>query len=61
MPRLDPFRALHPDLDPYATAGVRSAIRIPPADPLLLSYRSGFWGIVQRSPGEVARTAADSS
>jgi GT2 family glycosyltransferase len=45
MPRLDPFRALHPTLDPYATVGTD----FDPAsdeDPNLYSYRSGFWGIV---------------
>ncbi len=46
MPRLDPFRMLHPDIDPYASEGLD---RDPgsPEDPLLLSYRSGFWGIVR--------------
>lgn len=33
MPRLDPFRELHPGLDPFAVL-----------EPLLLSYTSGFWG-----------------
>lgn len=49
MPRLDPFRELHPGLDPFATAGVA---RDPgsEADPGLHSYRSGFWGMV-RIPG----------
>jgi glycosyltransferase involved in cell wall biosynthesis len=44
MPRLDFFRALHPRLDPFATDGLE---RDPdsPEDPLLHSYRSGFWGI----------------
>ncbi|MDQ6605544.1 MAG: glycosyltransferase [Actinomycetota bacterium] len=46
MPRLDPFRALHPDLDPYATSGL-STDPSSAADPLLLSYRSGFWGTVR--------------
>jgi glycosyltransferase involved in cell wall biosynthesis len=47
MPRLDPFRALHPDLDAFAT----QALTEDPgsADPSLLSYRSGFWGIVRIS------------
>jgi glycosyltransferase involved in cell wall biosynthesis len=45
MPRLDPFRALHPDLDVFATASLE---RDPAsdADPHLHSYRSGFWGFV---------------
>lgn len=50
MPRLDLFRALHPTLDPFATADTPSD----PAsdeDPYLRSYRSGFWGL--------ARFAAD--
>ena len=49
MPRLDPFRALHPGLDPYATDG----IAVDPTsadDPRLHSYSSGFWGIVQVRP-----------
>ncbi|HEX5194874.1 MAG TPA: glycosyltransferase [Solirubrobacteraceae bacterium] len=56
MPRLDPFRALHPSLDPYATADVVSD---PDSaeDPGLRSYRSGFWGLVRvtpRPPGQLA-------
>ena len=46
MPRLDPFRTLHPELDPYVTASLPDD----PAsndDPALLSYRSGFWGLVR--------------
>jgi glycosyltransferase involved in cell wall biosynthesis len=56
MPRLDPFRMLHPDIDPYASEGMQ---RDPssPEDPLLHSYRSGFWGIVRidgpRAEGEL--------
>jgi glycosyltransferase involved in cell wall biosynthesis len=46
MPRLDPFRELHPGTDPFATEGVD---RDPGSaeDPNLHSYRSGFWGIVR--------------
>ncbi len=46
MPRLDPFRALHPTLDPLATGSVS---RDPDSeeDPLLHSYGSGFWGLVR--------------
>jgi glycosyltransferase involved in cell wall biosynthesis len=46
MPRLDPFRALHPELDPFATGKLE---RDPdsPLDPELRSYRSGFWGLVR--------------
>lgn len=46
MPRLDPFRALHPTLDPFATARLDTD---PDGgeDPELRSYRSGFWGIVR--------------
>jgi hypothetical protein len=49
MPRLDPFRALHPAVDPYATA---DAERDPESaeDPELRSYRSGFWGLVRVHP-----------
>jgi glycosyltransferase involved in cell wall biosynthesis len=46
MPRLDPFRALHPDLDPYATEGLTED-PASAADPRLLGYRSGFWGMVR--------------
>ena len=46
MPRLDPFRALHPDLDPFDTAGLSSDPRSA-QDPQLRSYRSGFWGLVR--------------
>jgi glycosyltransferase involved in cell wall biosynthesis len=53
MPRLDVFRALHPGLDPFATAGLSSD---PDSadDPFLYGYRSGFWGIARvpyREPG----------
>jgi glycosyltransferase involved in cell wall biosynthesis len=49
MPRLDPFRALHPGVDPYGTADVD---RDPESaeDPELRSYRSGFWGLVRLTP-----------
>src|SRR4051812_42595745 len=53
MPRLDVLRALHPGLDPYATRGLASD----PAsedDPLLLGYRSGFWGMA-RVPSSARR------
>ncbi len=57
MPRLDPFRVLHPDLDPYATAALT---RDPgsAADPQLRSYRSGFWGIVALQRGDAASGGA---
>ena len=50
MPRLDPFRELHPGVDPFSTAGLE---RDPasPEDPNLNSYRSGFWTIVQIPAG----------
>ena len=46
MPRLDPFRALHPSLDPFAIGDLD---RDPASseDPELRSYRSGFWGVVR--------------
>ncbi len=47
MPRLDPFRELHPGLDPFAAAGSDPHS---PEDPALRSYRSGFWGIVPIGP-----------
>jgi glycosyltransferase involved in cell wall biosynthesis len=46
MPRLDPFRALHPSLDPFQSAALRSDPSSP-QDPELRSYRSGFWGLVR--------------
>lgn len=46
MPRLDLFAALHPALDPYATSAI-SVDRDSGEDPLLHSYRSGFWGIAR--------------
>ncbi len=49
MPRLDPFRTLHPQLDPYATDGIAVDPRSV-ADPELRSYASGFWGIVELGP-----------
>ena len=45
MPRLDPFRAMHPTLDPFATAGLEADPRSD-EDPALHGYRSGFWGMV---------------
>jgi Glycosyl transferase family 2 len=49
MPRLDYFRALHPRLDPYAT-GHLDLDPDAAEDPLLHSYRSGFWGFVRIGP-----------
>ncbi len=49
MPRLDYFASLHPGVDPYASRRLSSD----PAsdeDPLMHSYRSGFWGIVRLEP-----------
>jgi glycosyltransferase involved in cell wall biosynthesis len=56
MPRLDPFRALHPGVDPYATADID---RDPGSadDPELRSYRSGFWGLVRLTPRPVGELA----
>jgi len=49
MPRLDVFRTLHPDLDPFETAAsVSDPLSL--EDPLLHGYRSGFWGIVRIAP-----------
>ena len=45
MPRLDPFRAMHPTLDVYGTEDLTTDPGSAD-DPLLLSYRSGFWGTV---------------
>jgi glycosyltransferase involved in cell wall biosynthesis len=49
MPRLDFFRALHPQLDPYATVGLDEDPGST-ADPRLLGYRSGFWGTAAIGP-----------
>jgi glycosyltransferase involved in cell wall biosynthesis len=55
MPRLDPFRALHPTLDPFATTALeRDAAST--EDPELRSYRSGFWGVARFT---AAATGAD--
>jgi glycosyltransferase involved in cell wall biosynthesis len=51
MPRLDPYRALHPGLGLGASRDPESV-----EDPQLRSYRSGFWGLVElapRAPGEL--------
>jgi glycosyltransferase involved in cell wall biosynthesis len=56
MPRLDPFRALHPAVDPFHTAGL-DRDRESSEDPEMRSYRSGFWGLVRvtpRAPGPLA-------
>ncbi|MEA2145019.1 MAG: hypothetical protein QOG59_606 [Solirubrobacteraceae bacterium] len=49
MPRLDLFTALHPGIDPFATAGMDGDPRSD-EDPNLHSYLSGFWGIVRIAP-----------
>jgi glycosyltransferase involved in cell wall biosynthesis len=46
MPRLEPFQALHPALDAFATAEL-TRDDASPDDPSLRSYRSGFWGIAR--------------
>jgi glycosyltransferase involved in cell wall biosynthesis len=46
MPRSDVFKALHPDIDPYRTAGMESDPQSTD-DPELLSFRSGFWGVAR--------------
>jgi glycosyltransferase involved in cell wall biosynthesis len=51
MPRLDPFRALHPGLDPFATDGLHTDAGSD-ADPCLLSYRSGFCGLARLGPDD---------
>jgi glycosyltransferase involved in cell wall biosynthesis len=49
MPRSDVFRSFHPGMDIAAAA---ESVSDPdsPEDPLLRSYRSGFWGIVRIGP-----------
>ena len=56
MPRLDPFRALHPGVDPYATADVDRDTESA-EDPELRSYRSGFWGLVRVGPRTAGKLA----
>ncbi len=51
MPRLDLFAALHPSLDPFATAGIDADPRSAD-DPLLHGYRTGFWGLARFGPRE---------
>ena len=46
MPRSDVFKALHPGIDPYGTAGMASDPQSLD-DPELRSFRSGFWGIAK--------------
>jgi glycosyltransferase involved in cell wall biosynthesis len=46
MPRSDVFKALHPDIDPYGTAGMESDPQSAD-DPELRSFRSGFWGVAR--------------
>jgi glycosyltransferase involved in cell wall biosynthesis len=50
MPRLDPFRSLHPGLDPFATDGIEEDPGSS-EDPRLFGYRSGFWGMIRVPPG----------
>jgi glycosyltransferase involved in cell wall biosynthesis len=49
MPRLDVLRAHHPGLDPFATRGITED-PASPEDPLLHSYRSGFWALARVRP-----------
>ncbi len=49
MPRLDVLRALHPGLDPYATAGL-AADPDSAEDPGFHAYRSGFWATARIAP-----------
>jgi glycosyltransferase involved in cell wall biosynthesis len=49
MPRLDPFRQLHPGIDPFAATRM-SGDPQSPEDPNMLSYRSGFWGLLRIGP-----------
>jgi Glycosyl transferase family 2 len=49
MPRGDVFRALHPAIDPFDTAALRSDTASP-EDPFFRSFRSGFWGIARLEP-----------
>ncbi len=49
MPRLDFFQSLHPELDVYATEGMRADTGSP-QDPNLRAYLAGFWGTVEIGP-----------
>jgi glycosyltransferase involved in cell wall biosynthesis len=55
MPRLDPFRAMHPQLDPFES-GALTSDPSSPQDPQLRSYRSGFWGLVRIPVGKPGGT-----
>jgi glycosyltransferase involved in cell wall biosynthesis len=55
MPRLDYFREQHPRLDPFATCAT-DVDPDAPRDPLLHSYRSGFWGIARVGPASAGAT-----
>jgi glycosyltransferase involved in cell wall biosynthesis len=50
MPRIDFFASLHPGLDPYETAGLADD-PTSADDPLLVAYRSGFWGLARLAAG----------
>jgi glycosyltransferase involved in cell wall biosynthesis len=50
MPRLDPFRAMHPELNEFGGTA-RDGDPSSPHDPQLRSYRSGFWGLVRIPAG----------
>ncbi len=58
MPRSDVFKALHPGIDPYRTAGMESDPQSLD-DPELRSFRSGFWGML-RIPAREHATIASS-
>jgi len=60
MPRLDPFRELHPGLDPFATDGIAQDPGSP-EDPNLHSYRSGFWGLVRIPAGASGQSECELS
>lgn len=49
MPRLDFFASLHPRIDPFESRPLRTDPGST-QDPLLLSYRSGFWGLAKLRP-----------
>lgn len=53
MPRLDPFTALHPTLDPFETEGLTEDAASAD-DPQLRSYASGFWGVARIAPSASA-------
>jgi glycosyltransferase involved in cell wall biosynthesis len=50
MPRLDLYQSLHPQHDPFEMSALQSD-ESSGTDPFMMSYRSGFWGILKIPSG----------